>query len=172
MSPLFAVTVIGRDRPGIVADVSGRLLDLGCNLEDVVTSLLSGHFALMLVCSAPAGVGLGRVQSALTGLSGDLHAKVWDVDAQAERPRPSHVLVAYGPDQLGIVHRVACVLAGRGVNISDMTCRLSSASLYAVTVEIELPEGLEVEELEVSLREALSPMGLELTLAPIESEVL
>ena len=42
MKSVFALAVLGRDRPGIVADVSGRLLDLACNIEDAVTSQLSG----------------------------------------------------------------------------------------------------------------------------------
>ena len=48
---LLAVTVIGHDRPGIIADVTGRLADLGINLEDSTMTLLRGHFAMTLVCA-------------------------------------------------------------------------------------------------------------------------
>lgn len=174
MRRFFAVAVLGRDRPGIVADLSGRLLRLGCNVEDVMTSVLSGHFALMLVCSAPAELSAEEMQAGLVGLPGDLHLAVWAADERPERPRPSHVLTVYGSDRPGIVHRVASALAERGVNICDMTCRLSrdGDSLYALTVEIEVPDGLPVERLEADVRDAVRPLSLELTLAGIEVEAL
>ena len=48
---LLAVTVIGRDRPGIIADTTGLLADLGANLEDSSMTLLRGHFAMVLVAT-------------------------------------------------------------------------------------------------------------------------
>jgi glycine cleavage system transcriptional repressor len=174
MKRLYAVAVLGRDRPGIVADVSGRLLRLDCNIEDAVTSQLSGHFALMLICAAPADVSLEAVRAGVADVPPDLHVAVWDVD---ERPRPAratHVVTVYGPDQTGIVHRVATALADRAVNITDMTCRLSTsgASLYAVTLEVEVPETVPVGELEAALRSAVAPLGLELSVGPLQAEVL
>jgi glycine cleavage system transcriptional repressor len=170
----FAVAVMGRDRPGIVAAVSGRLLELGCNVEDVITSVLSGHFALMLVCSGPADLTAEAMRAGLDGLPADVHLAVWPADERPERPRASHVLTVYGPDRPGIVHRVASALAGLGVNISDMTCRLGrdGASLYALTVEVELPAGLAPERLDAAVRDAVRPLGLELSLAAIEAEEL
>ena len=54
--PLLAVTVLGHDRPGIIADVTGALAELGGNLEDSSMTLLRGHFAMTLVvaCEAPS----------------------------------------------------------------------------------------------------------------------
>jgi hypothetical protein len=55
-----------------------------------------------------------------------------------------------------------------------MTCRLSPSrtSLYAVTLEIELPEAIPPAALDAALRAAVGPLGLELTLGPIQAEVL
>jgi glycine cleavage system transcriptional repressor len=47
----IAVTVVGPDRPGIVAEVSTALAELGLNLTDSTMTLLRGHFAMVLVCS-------------------------------------------------------------------------------------------------------------------------
>ena len=46
---LVAVTVIGNDRPGIVAGVSKALFDAGCNLEDVSSTIL---LKMLLLCMA------------------------------------------------------------------------------------------------------------------------
>lgn len=171
MHRLFAVAVVGRDRPGIVADVSGRLLELGANVEDVVTSLLSGHFALMLVCSAPPDTTLADVRQRLGDLPDGLQATAWDVDARAERPRPDHLVTVYGVDQPGIVHRVSRLLADRGVSICDMTCRLGE-DVYALTLEVELPAGLPAERLEADLRAGVAELHFEVTIGPIDAALL
>jgi len=47
----FAITVIGHDRPGIIADVTEVLAGLGMNLSDSSMTRLRGHFAMTLICS-------------------------------------------------------------------------------------------------------------------------
>ena len=45
------ITVSGKDKPGIIAKVTGLLYARGCNLEDVSMTLLEGQFAMMMtVC--------------------------------------------------------------------------------------------------------------------------
>jgi glycine cleavage system transcriptional repressor len=41
---LLAVTVLGHDRPGIIAETTAALARLGLNLEDSTMTLLRGHF--------------------------------------------------------------------------------------------------------------------------------
>lgn len=57
---LLALTVIGSDRPGIVAGVAKVLYELGCNLEDATSTILRGHFSMMLVIRAPRDIEIGR----------------------------------------------------------------------------------------------------------------
>ena len=51
----FVLALTGRDRPGIVAAVTGVLLDHGLNLEDAEMAILRGHFAVMLVLTRRTG---------------------------------------------------------------------------------------------------------------------
>ena len=48
----FVLALTGRDRPGIVAAVTGVLVEHGLNLEDAEMAILRGHFAVMLVLTA------------------------------------------------------------------------------------------------------------------------
>ena len=52
---LQAITVLGHDRPGIIAETTRILADLGLNIEDSTMTLLRGHFAMMLISAGPAG---------------------------------------------------------------------------------------------------------------------
>ena len=114
--PEFAVTAIGRDQPGIVAAISGALLELSGNVEDSQMSILRGHFAVMLIVRLPDPMDeaelearLGRVRQEL-GLEAIAVNRVDDLGVAAARP--SHVITVYGADHPGIVHAVSAALAG------------------------------------------------------------
>ena len=64
---VIAVTVLGDDRPGIVAEVTAALADLGGNLEDSTMTLLRGHFAMVVLVRT--GASQAEVEAALQSLS-------------------------------------------------------------------------------------------------------
>src|ERR1700722_2045571 len=72
--PRFALSALGVDVPGIVAAVSGALGDQGCNLEDSTMTILQGHFAILLVITAPEGTTAADLEAAL-----DASAKQFDL---------------------------------------------------------------------------------------------
>src|SRR2546428_8763324 len=47
----FALSAIGRDRPGIVADLAGLIYECDCNLEDSSMTVLGSEFAVLLLLS-------------------------------------------------------------------------------------------------------------------------
>ena len=50
----LAITVVGHDRPGIIARTAEVLSAYRMNLEDSSMTLLRGHFAMTLVCAGEA----------------------------------------------------------------------------------------------------------------------
>ena len=63
----LAITVIGPDRTGIVADVAEALAEVGANLTDSTMTRLRGHFAMTLICT---GTGVEAAALALEPLDG------------------------------------------------------------------------------------------------------
>ena len=53
----FALTIVGRDRAGIVSQVTKILFDLGCNIADSSCSILGGQFAMILILGHPEAHG-------------------------------------------------------------------------------------------------------------------
>ena len=49
----FALTIVGRDRAGIVSQVTKILFYLGCNIADSSCSILGGQFAMILNLGHP-----------------------------------------------------------------------------------------------------------------------
>ena len=174
-SGLLAVTVVGNDRPGIVAAVAKVLFDLGCNLEDATSTILRGHFSMMLVVRAPEGVDAGAVDERLRAVGSELDLIVSArpvEDALAGSPAPTHMVSVYGADRPGIVYRVADLLAASGSNITDLTSRLIGSEeqpVYAVMMEVALTD----PERTVAELEALrTELGLDVSLRPLDPDLL
>ena len=43
------VSVIGKDRPGIIAKTSAKLYELGINIEDISQTILQEYFTMILL---------------------------------------------------------------------------------------------------------------------------
>ena len=52
MSHWFLLSAIGRDRPGLVADLAQLIYDADANLEDSRMTILGTDFAVILLCSS------------------------------------------------------------------------------------------------------------------------
>ena len=44
------VTVIGKDKSGIIAQVSALLADNNVNIEDISQTIVSGNFTMIMLC--------------------------------------------------------------------------------------------------------------------------
>jgi glycine cleavage system transcriptional repressor len=170
---LLAITVLGHDRPGIIAETTGVLADLGLNLEDSSMTLLRGHFAMTLVCAGTTDAA--GVERALAGLTADGTLTV-SVREMPVEPAPAavgstHVLTVHGGDRPGIVSAVAAEVARVGGNITDLTTRLSG-DLYLLVAEVDLPAGVDEGTLRASLEQVAAGLGVGVTLRELESDEL
>lgn len=172
---LLAVTAIGNDRRGIVAAVTRALFELGCNLEDATSTILRGHFAMMLVVSAPPGLAPEEVERRLRTIARDMHlvitARPVEV-ADLEVTPPTHVVSVYGSDKPGIVFEITDFLANKGANITDLTSRIIGSEdhpIYALMLEVALPDDPSFGE---SLRSLSDRMGVDVSIHPIEPDIL
>ena len=170
---LIAVTVVGHDRPGIIADVTGRLADLGFNLEDSTMTLLRGHFAMMLICAGPAEPA--EVEAALAPITADgsllVSAREVPPEPDPESLGEAFVLTVHGGDRAGIVSAVTGEVARVGGNITDLTTRLTG-ELYVVVAEVDLPRGADVAALAERLGQVGRDLGVGVGLRPQETDVL
>jgi glycine cleavage system transcriptional repressor len=170
---LHAITVLGHDRPGIIAGTTERLAGLGLNLEDSTMTLLRGHFAMTLVCSGDASAA--EVEEALAPLTADgtLTVTVREVPEEETRPPVGSqwVLTVHGGDRPGIVSAVIGEVAEVGGNVTDLTTRLAG-DLYVLVAEVDLPTTVDTDALVGALRTVADRLGVGVTLRPAESDEL
>jgi glycine cleavage system transcriptional repressor len=170
---LHAITVLGHDRPGIIAETTGILAGLGLNLEDSTMTLLRGHFAMMLISAGETSGA--EIEKALTPLTvdGKLDVNVSEVPAESvpATEGSSWVLTVHGGDRPGIVSTVVGELAAVGGNITDLTTRLAGA-LYLLVAEVDLPSAVDVEELRHRLIDVGDGLGVGVSLHEVEADEL
>ena len=171
----FVLALTGRDRPGIVAAVTRVLLDRALNIEDAEMAILRGHFAVMLVLAAPDeldDVGLRadleRVREAIPLETVSL-TEVPPLGA--DRAEPSHAISVYGADHPGIVHGVAEALAQQGVNVVGLSTRVIG-DLYVMLLEVALPSALDEASLEQLLARVAEGQGVDVSVRPVDGDVL
>lgn len=176
----YAISAIGRDRPGIVAALTGVLLEHGLNIEDSQATILRGHFSIVLVVAAPEALDRDRLDAGLERVADQLELELVSVDevdqATETIVEPSHMVTVYGVDHPGIVHATTQALAERGIDITDLNTRLiedeGEQPLYALMMEVAIPAGAGSSELEQALDAVGQHEGVEVTLHELEQDTL
>ncbi len=169
-----AVTVIGRDRPGIVANVSGALYRHRASIEELSQTAIRGQFAMILIASMEEGASAQALKKDLQDLSGDLDL---DIDLRplgAEEMIPyeaggteAFIITARGADRPGLVFGIAELLAERGINITNLgaqVARLGPRPEYVQVFEVDIPKGLDYRLLQEKLRQRGQEMGVSVDL--------
>ena len=169
---LLVVTVVGHDRPGIIAEATGLLAELGANLEDSSMTLLRGHFAMVLVASAE--VTAEEAQRALDTLSDDtLSVSVREVPHESAQVPvgPSYLLSVHGADRPGIVSTVTARISAVGGNVADLTTRLADG-LYVLVAEVDIPVAADIGALREGLTDVARDLGVEVSLRAVATDDL
>jgi glycine cleavage system transcriptional repressor len=179
----LSLSALGADRPGIVAALSGVLVDLGCNLEDSTMTNLQGHFAVLLVVAAPADVTAAALEEALGDVAERFHLMVAvrpleDVPVSGEStgpPTEPWTIAVHGADRTGIVRDVTSALADAGGNVVDLSTHLvggADAPVYVMTLWVTLPAGAAGEDAAARIRQAAAALDVHCSVHRDEVELL
>ena len=170
---LVAVTVVGNDRTGIVAGVTRVLYEAGCNLLDATSTILRGHFSMMLVVSVPPGLTSEELEGRLAAVAAELELSITAralQEAGTELPEPTHMVSVYGADQPGIVFKVTEHLATRGVNITGLSSRVIGSAdrpVYALLLEVASET-----DIAAGINDLQEQLGMDVSVHPVDSDVL
>lgn len=165
------LTAIGRDRPGIVHEISQAINEAAGNLEDSRMAVLGGEFALIVLLSGVLSA-VERLRGELPRIESRLGLRVTMQDTHAaEVPRGSSLyrLRVTGVDRPGIVVAISKTLASRGVNVVSLESRLANAPesgtpLFVLSTEIHLPSDVALSSLRQRLEEVCDAEDLDFSL--------
>lgn len=169
----LVVTVIGKDRPGLVESVSAVVEDHGGSWVESRMSRLAGEFAGILRVSVPAAQADG-LASALEALkAGGLRVVVERGFEESDEEGHVIVLELIGSDRPGIVHKISEALAARGVNVDELNTECDGApwsgdTLFKAMARLRAPQSLDLDQLRESLEAIAGDLMVDITIGEAE----
>jgi glycine cleavage system transcriptional repressor len=174
----FVLSAIGRDRPGLVAELSQLIYDCDANLEDSRMTILGTDFAVILLCSSGSDDVADRMAVGAKRLERD-HGLTILLRSIESAQRPSvpaagtrlYRVEAVGEDRAGIVASMCRVLADRSVNVAELTSRSRSgpggSPHYELAILAEVPDDTDVRELREALEAEGDRLVIDVALLPV-----
>jgi len=168
----LVMTIIGKDRTGLVESVAHLVAEHGGNWLESRMCRLGGEFAGILRVDVPEDrrAALEQALATLSDLAVVVRADE-SVPPAAERQLAS--LEVVGPDRPGIVREISRSLAANGVNVEELVTECISAPmsgepLFQARAKLLLPAGVTVSALRQSLEQAVTGLAMEVTLADLK----
>lgn len=173
MQNRYIMTAFGKDRPGIVADVTSLLYETGCNLEDTTMSMLSDEFTINLLFSSNDE----KIEEKLLDCCRELErtrgisAFIRPLKARGVVSQPNTAIATIhveGLDQAGIVYKISQYLADNSLNIIDLkstvkTTPESGTSLYLMDIHIQLSGSATAQAIEEGLNDVAEELNVEIS---------
>ncbi len=175
MTQWFMLTLVGKDRIGIVARVTTALYQGGCHLGEASMLRMDGNFTIMLMVHFPG------TKAALTALLApiadelQLHIHIDpSVGEQTTRQEPNVQISVHSADRAGIVAQVTSVLAAAGLNILDLESDIGGHAnnpFYIMQIEGIATRGIEALQQALQTWHQTSEQPIEVRLTPITSAI-
>ncbi len=168
------LSIIGRDRPGIVASVSKVLCLNRYNVEALSQTAMLGQFAMILIASASNGKTFGELERDCS-----LLMREQGLDIRLKKIRPEEmvpykagetkpfVVTVRGEDRPGLAYGVSQALAELGINITNLDARVASIGEtpeYIQIYEVDIPGDLDLGVVHEKLRQRAEEMRVAIDL--------
>ncbi len=175
MAKQLVIAALSEDRPGLVDELSGYILESGCNIADSRMMVLGGEFAVLLLVSgkwnnlAKLEDQLGHIQDKL-GMT--LNVKRTEQRSRGGQYLPYAVDVV-ALDHPGIVHNLANFFSQRSINIQDLSTSSYSAAhtgtlMFSVHMSLDVPADTHIASLREEFLDFCDRLNLDAVIEPVK----
>lgn len=175
MTKQLVIAALGEDRPGLVDQLSGWILDSGCNIADSRMMVLGGEFSVLLLVSGNWN-NLARLEDQV----GQIGQKL-DMALSIKRTEPKQRNGEFLPyavdvvalDHPGIVHNLANFFSQRSINIQDLSTTSYAAAhtgtqMFAVHMSLDVPADTHIATLREEFLEFCDQLNLDAVIEPLK----
>jgi glycine cleavage system transcriptional repressor len=169
----FIISVIGPDRPGIIAAVSDILFRLDCNIENVSQTILQNQFGGFFIASVPLDMTAASLKDAMMSelerFDQFVHIKPLDSPMSTFQMGKSDpfIITTKGPDCKGLVAGITSVIAQYGVNVTNLQAVFKGGDdpeKNIMIYEVDIPESVDINVLRTDLRDKAAQLGLNISI--------
>ena len=159
----YIITLMARDRVGIICDVAEAAATLGGNITNASQTVMSDYFTLIFSVDAPDDLEADKLKKAIVeaGAPGEFDVNVRNFDRGSKTVKPKaerFVLTAQGKDKAGIIAGLARMLGECGVNIEDFYSYIHKGDLL-ILAEITVPMSVDMNDLQDRIGERGKDFG-------------
>jgi len=167
------LTVLGHDRPGIVAAITHILFACDCNIENVSQTILKTEFAGSFIISMPPDLTQEELRQSLNdGLAAmNMHVHIESVLTQKTALVPGNaepfVITTRGPDRKGLVAGISAVIARYGANITNLQAVFKGGDEPGDNImiyEVDIPADIDRQEFYRALRAKAESLALSISI--------
>jgi glycine cleavage system transcriptional repressor len=144
MRKQMIISVMSKDRPGIIADITGAIYQLGGDVADLNQTVLCGYLTMILSVSFEPDVTkedlLAAISHIKTGCKFEVSIKELDagqLDEEMRPPEETYILTVQGPNKSGIVHGISLFCFNHNINILDLATTLRNDQ-YTMALQLDL----------------------------------
>mgnify|MGYP000004667990 FL=1 len=171
----LVISALGKDRPGIVNQLSKAIYELDCNVSDSRMTVLGGEFAILLMVEGPWNL-LAKLEDQVPELQDRLHLTITTRRTEARAGNAN--LLPYGVDVVsldhpGIVYSLASFFSDKNINIEDMTTSSYAAAhtgtmMFSVHMILDVPADTHIATLREEFLEFCDRLNLDAVIEPIK----
>ena len=173
----LVLSALGKDRPGLVDELTGAVFASRCSIADSRMTVLGGEFAILLLIEGPWNQ-LAKLENQLAELERRLGLTI--ISKRTE-PAPdqaaglSYLVDVVALDHPGIVHKLSGFFSRRQINIIDLMTKTYAAPhtgtpMFSVQMHINIPADLNIRELREDFLEYCDEFNLDATLEPYKHD--
>lgn len=169
------ISIVGRDKVGVVSEVTGYLFDIGGNLADSSYAVLGEGFEFSAVTSFQNHIDQTEIEEGLSTLATLQGARITVVPfdfetARGETATITHTVEITGGDRPGLIARMSEVLMNFDANIvrmsSKRTVNAEGVAIYRTRFAVSVAAG-QVDRLSAALYNTAGSLRLDCTLDPV-----
>jgi len=168
MSDYLVISAIGKDKPGIVNELSKVIHNQQCSIDDSRMTVLGGEFALILLVSGKWNA-ISKLEELIPPLALQLDmtiiSKRTETREKADNRFP-FIADVVSIDHPGIVSSIAEFFSSRNINIEDMNTSSYAAAhtgtkMFSVSLAISIPGDTHLGELREQFSEFCDSLNLD-----------
>jgi glycine cleavage system transcriptional repressor len=169
----YIISVLGKDRPGIIARVTRVFFEQDLNIEDVSQTILQNEFSSIFIAGAPEDCDPRTLCKALESATADLnmhfHVRIMEPATLPWTCHPceSFIITTRGPDRKGLVAEITAVLAAHYVNVTQLRAVFRGGlepGRNMMIYEVDVPADTDQSSLSQALKEKGRQLDLEVNI--------
>lgn len=166
MKKQMIISVMSKDRPGVIADITGAIYKLEGDLADLNQSVLCGYLNMILIATFDGQVTpedvLAEISHIKTPEKFEVSIKVMDEPIDVcyfPLPSETYIMTAQGKNKSGLVYSVSQFCYSHNINIRDLATTLRE-NQYTMVLQLDLSQIASLRAVQEALVDFSESTGL------------